>query len=93
MQQFMKVALLDGEQFAEPPGLRIRDLPNARMVIGRAAPSPKYDHWQDTYFPGLVDEVKIWKRALSREEVRSLYQQTLQKADIPARELGLPPEE
>jgi hypothetical protein len=71
---------LDGEQLAETPGLRIRDLPNARMVIGRAAPSPKYDHWQDTYFPGLVDEVKIWKRALSQEEVRSLYEQTLHKS-------------
>jgi hypothetical protein len=70
---------LDGEQIAETPGLRIRDLPNARMVIGRAAPSPKYNHWRDTYFPGLIDEVAIWKRALSESEILSLYNQTLRE--------------
>ena len=73
---------LDGEQHAETPGLRIRDLPNARMVIGRAAPSPKYDHWRDTYFPGLIDEVMIWQRALSQKEVRSLYEHTLRRSKL-----------
>jgi hypothetical protein len=73
---------LDGERLAETPGLRIRDLPNARMVIGRAAPSPKYDHWHDTYFPGLIDEVMIWRRALSQEEVQSLFKHTLRKSKL-----------
>lgn len=84
---------LDGERLADTPGLRIRDLPDARLVIGRAAPSPKYDHWHDTYFPGLIDEVKIWRRALSQEEVTSLYEQTLYKSDIAAPTLSLLTEE
>jgi len=74
----------DGQQPAATPNLRIRDLPDARLVIGRAAQSPKYDHWRDTYFPGLVDELTIWKRALSPEEVKLLYEETRQKAKTAA---------
>jgi hypothetical protein len=58
------------------------------MVIGRAAPSPKYDHWQDTYFPEVVDEVRIWKRALGQKEVHALYEQTLHKSSDSIPSLG-----
>jgi hypothetical protein len=73
---------LEGERPAEEPGLRVRDLPRAKLVIGRAAPSPKYDHWRDTYFPGLIDEVKIWHRALTLDEVALLYQQTRRRSPV-----------
>lgn len=77
----------DGQQSAAKPNLRIRDLPDARLVIGRAAQSPKYDHWRDTYFPGLVDELTIWQRALSPDEVKLLYEETRQKAGTAASRL------
>jgi len=73
--------ILDAEEMAETPGLPLRDLPKAKMVIGRAA-GTKHDSWRDTYFPGLIDEVKIWKRALTAAEVKLLYQQTLQKSRV-----------
>ena len=33
--------------------------------------------------PGLIDEVKIWKRALTASEVKLLYEQTLDKNGLP----------
>jgi len=61
------------------------DHPNARTVIGRAAGKNR-DSWRDTYFPGPIDEIKIWKRALRPTEVKLLYAQTLAKGKpAPAR--------
>ena len=35
--------------------------------------------WNHKYFPGLIDEVRIYNRALSAEEVKIHYQSNLQK--------------
>lgn len=88
--------VLDAEEMAETPGLPLRDFPEAKMVIGRAA-GTKHDSWRDTYFPGLIDEVKIWNRALTAGEVRQLYEQTLQKSRVNSRiwtkrAMAIPPE-
>jgi len=69
---------LDGKKKVATPGLAIFDSPNARTVIGRAAGKNR-DSWRDTYFPGPIDEIKIWKRALRPAEVKLLYAQTLAK--------------
>jgi hypothetical protein len=73
--------VLDTEEVAETPGLKLRDLPEAKMVIGRTA-SARRNSWRDTYFSGLIDEVKIWERALTSSEVKLLYEQTLQKSQV-----------
>lgn len=39
------------------------------LVIGREAWGGEEGHEQPAYFRGLLDEVKVWKRALSPEEV------------------------
>ena len=70
---------LEVETVAEEPGLPLSDLPNARFVIGRAA-GTRYDTWYDTYFPGPIDELKIWRRAMNAAEVKQLYQHTLQQS-------------
>ena len=67
---------LEGEKAAETPGLPLWDLPGAKMVIGRSA-AANHKHWRDTYFPGPIDEVKIWRRALTGPELGQLYEQGL----------------
>jgi len=67
---------LEGEQVAETPGLPLFDLPGAKTVIGRSAVAYR-NHWRDTYFPGPIDEIKIWKRALTEPEVRQLHERGL----------------
>jgi len=70
---------LDGSVQLETPGRTIWDRPDAKTVIGRAA-GKKYESWRDTYFPGLIDEVKIWWRALTQAEVQRLYRDTLARS-------------
>lgn len=70
---------LDGQTKVAQAGKTLADSPKARTVIGRAA-AKKYDSWRDTFFPGPIDEIKIWRRALSAGEVRALYTETLNKA-------------
>jgi len=74
---------LDGETKVAKPGLPIFDPPNARTVIGRSSGKNR-DSWRDTYFPGPVDEIKIWRRALSAAEVKLLHTQTLAKSKTAA---------
>jgi len=76
---------LDGETKVATPGLAVFDSPKGITVIGRTSAGYRAS-WRDTYFPGPVDEIKIWKRALSAAEVKLLYAQTLarSKAGTPA---------
>jgi hypothetical protein len=43
---------------------------NATCVFGRSCP---LTHPNPTYFEGMLDEVAIWNRALSIQEIQSLY--------------------
>jgi hypothetical protein len=70
---------LDGETKVATPGLAIFDSPKGTTVIGRSS-RKNHASWRDTYFPGPVDEIKIWKRALSAAEVKLLHAQTLAKS-------------
>ena len=74
---------LEGETKVAKPGLPIFDRPNARTVIGRSSGKNR-DSWRDTYFPGPIDEVKIWRRALSTAEVKLLHAQTLARSKAAA---------
>jgi len=75
---------LDGEKKVATPGLSIFDSSKGITVIGRSAASHRAS-WRDTYFPGPVDEIKIWRRALNASEVKLLHDQTLarSKAEAP----------
>ncbi len=70
----------DGEAQAKQPGARIWDLPEAITHLGTSAPLP-YRNWSDQYFDGLIDEVGIWQRALSADEVRALYETTAKRIE------------
>jgi len=74
---------LDGETKVATPGLAIFDSPKGTTVIGRTCAGYR-DSWRDTYFPGPVDEIKIWRRALNAAEVRLLHAQTLAKSKAAA---------
>jgi len=67
---------LDGQKKVATPGLTIFDSPGAITVIGRSS-APNRETWRDTYFPGPVDEIKIWRRALNSAEIEKLYEETL----------------
>ena len=63
---------LDGSCDVEKPGSPLWDHPVTKLVIGNAA-SASRSKWTDYYFDGLLDELQLWKRALSKTEVRQLY--------------------
>ena len=66
---------LDGAEATKVPGNLLWWPRGSQMVIGRSA-TKKYDTWRDTYLGGLVDEIKIWRRALPADEVRRLYERS-----------------
>ncbi len=78
---------LDGETRVATPGLPIFDSPKGITVIGRTSAGYRA-HWRDTYFPGPIDEIKIWRRALSATEVKLLHAQTLARSKAPAKPGG-----
>ncbi len=47
------------------------DGPDTKLVIGNMSRIP-FISWSDMYFNGLVDEVRIYNRALGGEEIRQL---------------------
>jgi hypothetical protein len=49
----------------------IAEGPDTKLVIGNMSRIP-FIGWSDMYFNGLVDEVRIYKRALTEEEVKRL---------------------
>lgn len=51
------------------------DSPDTKLVIGNMSRLP-FINWYDMFFNGLVDEVRIYSRALSEEKIR-------QVADLP----------
>lgn len=77
----------DGAAQAKQPGARIWDLPEAVTHLGTSAPLP-YRNWGDQYFDGLLDEVGIWQRALSAEEVRALYETTARRLEAASAKVG-----
>jgi hypothetical protein len=62
---------LDGEAHGGRPGQPLVDNPTSKLVIGTTAVKPFID-WSDMYFNGTVDEVRIYRRALSEEEIKVL---------------------
>jgi hypothetical protein len=63
---------LDTSTPVEPAFRKVHDWPNTKFVIGSAATTPCID-WGDQYFDGLIDEVRVYSRALSTQNIRRLY--------------------
>jgi hypothetical protein len=63
---------LDASTPVDPPFQKLKDWPDTKLVIGSSGATPTID-WGDMYFDGLIDEVRIYKRALGAEEVKGLY--------------------
>jgi hypothetical protein len=63
---------LDGETQFPTAGQPLWDDPASKLVIGTCARKPFID-WLDQYIDGLVDDVMIFNRALSENEVQQLY--------------------
>ena len=57
---------VDGKPVSESPDSRVLADYGKNMYIG------KFSNF-DTYLPGIVDEVRIYNRALSQDEIRYLY--------------------
>jgi len=49
----------------------VLDGPDTKLVIGNMSRIP-FINWSDMFFNGLVDEVRIYRRALSEEEISHL---------------------
>jgi hypothetical protein len=66
---------IDGvQQVALPvpvPGTPLWDGPDTKLVIGTISREPFFS-WADMYFDGLVDDVRVYDRCLTSEEVREL---------------------
>jgi Concanavalin A-like lectin/glucanases superfamily len=63
---------LDGETRNTDVGRPLWDDSCSKLVIGTVHRKPFID-WCDMYFDGLMDEVMVFDRALSENEVRQLY--------------------
>ena len=51
---------------------RIWDGPDTKLVIGNMSRLP-FINWTDMFFNGLVDEVKVYNRALTDAEIKQMY--------------------
>ncbi|MEI8373810.1 MAG: LamG domain-containing protein [Planctomycetota bacterium] len=51
----------------------ILDGPDTKLVIGNMSRLP-FINWSDMFINGLVDEVKIYNRALREEEIKQMYE-------------------
>ena len=60
----------------------MRDWPNTKLVIGSAATTPCID-WADQFFDGLIDQVRLYDRALSAEDIRQLHDADKQAQQAP----------
>ncbi len=65
----------------------IRESPDTKLVIGNMSRLP-FINWSDMFFNGAVDEVRIYKRALSAEEVRALYETTARRLEAASAKVG-----
>lgn len=73
---------LDTSMPVEPARRQVRDWPNTKLVIGSAATTPFID-WADQFFDGLIDEVRVYNRALSAEDIRHLHDTDKQAQRLP----------
>lgn len=69
---------LDSRAPATGKGAPLADDPATRLVIGNSATQP-YIAWPDMYFDGWLDDVRIWKRALTSSQVEQLHKQEATK--------------
>lgn len=68
-----RIALyLNGQQVADKAITEVPAPNGEPIVIGREAWGGEEGQAEPAYFRGLMDEVKIWKRALSADEVKDL---------------------
>lgn len=70
--RFFVDGALDSETPAAKKGELLSDSPVTKLVIGNSPVQPHIG-WPDMYFDGWLDDVKIWKRALTPAEVAQLY--------------------
>jgi len=67
---------IDGQLERETPGIErntpIWDGPDTKLVIGNMSRLP-FINWTDMFFNGFIDEVCIFDRALSGNEVKLIY--------------------
>ncbi len=66
---------------APKQGAGIKDIPATKLVIGTDGMQSRITAWTDVYFDGRVDEVRIYNRALAKEEIRALYKADSAMAD------------
>lgn len=67
-------ALNQTREYVLPDG-GITDPAVTKLVIGTDGMRSRITTWEDVFFDGLVDEVRIYNRALSKEEVDGLYRE------------------
>lgn len=63
---------LDREMEVSSRGLHLWDRSDHKLVIGNSSLKSRMA-WSDKYFDGAIDEVKIWKRGLTANEVERLF--------------------
>jgi len=63
--------ILDAEHVRERPGVPFSDNPAYAFTIGKYR--AHREKWRDSYPHGVLDEVKVWRRALSESEIEHIY--------------------
>ena len=63
--------VLDAEHVRERPHEPISDSPDYAFTIGKYR--AHREKWRDSYPHGVLDEVRIWRRALSESEIEHTY--------------------
>jgi hypothetical protein len=78
---------LDGKLVSASPSKFDKIKPGKNFFIGCVLGDPNAPDPNDTrtaYFPGMVDEVRVYHRALSEEEVRRHFEEGIQQLDLTA---------
>jgi hypothetical protein len=65
---------LDGAALAAVPGTPIWDDPSTKFMLG-TSPCLPFFNWSDEFFNGWVDDVRVYSRGLSSNEVFQLYEE------------------
>ena len=68
--------VLDAEHVRDRPHEPINDSPDYAFTIGKYR--AHREKWRDSYPHGVLDEVKIWRRALSASQIKALYESQMQ---------------